>query len=201
MLGGDLFLVGGWKQVTTQLVEMFSASGDACDAAIRDEAVLFLRTVQLAFRRGGVDGQWPELNAITTALRKGTKPLMDSGSLWRSVKLEKQGPGEYFVGVHRTAGKSKSGEPLVNVAEAHETGAKIIPITDKMRRYFRALYWKKIIPFPWPAASARYIKIPRRSFLADTMQKSARNHEARLMVRYAEYLTGGGRIGWTEKDL
>lgn len=202
MFSGALLLVGEWEATVKLLDKMYGRADEAADRAIRDEAVLFLRAVQLAFRKGGVNGQWRELGPIARALRRGTKPLMDQGDLWRSVNLQKVGDGEYFVGVSRTAAaRARKGSPLINVAEVHETGAKVIPVTDKMRRYFRALYWKKIIPYPWPPASARYIRIPRRSFLADTFEKHAPGYMERLLTRYGYYLIGEGSLGTQAKVL
>jgi hypothetical protein len=200
-----VILIGQWGAATSALAKMAKASPAAADRAIRDEAMLFLRRVKESFRTQG-NGKWKKLSPITRALRagggamgrtssKGTKALIHTGSLRKSVKLHRAAQGAYFVGVHRTAGRSPGGKAtLANVAAIHETGMVVIPITDKMRRYFMWLFWKGVLKFPWPPRNKRYILIPRRSFLRDTFKELAPGHEGRLALRFAQYLNKAGGL-------
>jgi hypothetical protein len=184
---------------------MAGRSAAAVDTAIRGEAFAYMRAVVESFREQGKGKSWSPINIVTRELRRGaakvggessggTKALVRTGSLRRSIKVHKRSHASYFVGVHRSAPRSRglSGKamPLVNVAQIHETGMVVIPITDKMRRFFRWLFWKGVLSFPWPPKSKRFILIPRRSFLADTMKAFAKGHEARVVLRYRNALLG-----------
>ena len=111
-------------------------------------------------------------------------PLVRSGSLRKSIKVERKGFATYRVGVRR---KSQSG---INVAALHDSGPHVVPVTDKMRRYFLALYWKGILPFPWPSSRTKYIVIPRRSFMEDTFKKFAPGSRGRMAASYKAHLAG-----------
>ena len=186
-------MIGPWGAIGAQFLRMSKTSRMAVDMAVRGEAMLFSRYVNKAFTKGGYGRPWRRLNPITLALRKagfgggksgGSKPLVRSGTLRKSIKVERSSYASYFVGVRRG---SASG---FNVAALHETGPHVIPITDKMRRFFLALYWKGILPFPWPPASKKYIVIPRRSFLEDTFKKFAPETPKRIAKRYMSLLMG-----------
>lgn len=178
----------------------------AADMAVRDEAHFFHRLVVETMRKQGTGGRrWKKLNPITLALRRGaakaggqssrgTKALIKTGSLRASVKVDRKGVGEYFTGVSRTAGRSRSGHPLANIASIHETGNVVIPITDKMRRYFRFLFWKGAIKFPWPPAGKSFIVIPRRSFIGDTLKVFEPGFKQRMTRRYVGYVNGTGKL-------
>ena len=202
-------LVGQWQLAVSLLNGYTKKSPEAVDRAIRDEAFYFQRKVTEAFRKGGHGKKWSPLTSVTLALRRGASaigkagsrgktPLVRTGDLRKSINTRRRGFGEYFVGVHRSAprsrGLSKKGVPLVNVAEIHETGLVVIPITAKMRAFFRYLFWKKVIPFMWPPKNKRFIVLRRRSFMQDTMDEFKDGHEARLLTRYANYLGGLGTM-------
>ena len=200
-----MILTGQWKRTISTLTKWAARSPMAVDAAVRGEAYAFQGEVIKAFRKGGADTPWKKLSPITLALRrgaskmggpasKGTKPLIRTGDMRRSVNVKKQGYAHYTAGVHRTApaarGLTSKKKPYVNIAELHETGMVVIPITDKMRRFFRVLFWKGILPYPWPSKNKQYILIHRRSFIGDTAKKFAKNHPARMMLRYTNHLKG-----------
>ncbi len=196
----------GFRATIATMKKVKTRARFAVDRAVRDEAHFFHRLVVQTIRKQGTGGRrWKKLNPITIALRKGaakaggqssrgTKALVRTGSLRASVKVDKRGSGEYFVGVSRTAGRGKGGRPLVDIARIHETGMVVIPITDKMRRYFRYLYWKGAIKFPWPPAGKTFIVIPRRSFIGDTLKVFQPGFKRRLTHRYVSYVTGKGRL-------
>ncbi|NIO75608.1 MAG: hypothetical protein GTN69_06940 [Armatimonadetes bacterium] len=206
-----MIMIGDWKATLNMVDGMRKNAGKAAAQAVRDEAFLFQRQVVKAFREQGSGGKkWKPLNVITLALRRGaskvggqgsrgTNALVRSGSLRASVKVEQVTPDTLFVGVKRAAGQykgtsGKGGAAIVDVGSIHETGHVIIPITDKMRRYFRFLFWKGVIPFPWPPPNKSYILIPRRSFLRDTLVEFEKGFKDRMLRRYVAYLTGKGRL-------
>jgi len=186
-------LTGGWQTIVTQMAQWTNEAHAAVDKTVRDEAMLFSRYINKAFTKSGYNQKWRRLSPITLALRKagvggsgsgGNKPLVRSGALRKSIKVNRQGFGTYRVGVRRTA---RTG---INVAALHDSGPHIIPVTDKMRRYFMTLFWKGILPFPWPSTKTKYIVIPRRSFLSDTFKKFAPGSRQRMAARYKAYVAG-----------
>jgi hypothetical protein len=60
-----------------------------------------------------------------------------------------------------------------------------------MRGYFMYLFWKGVLPYPWPPANKSYIVIPQRSFLRETFKRVKDGHVKRVMTRYTTYMQGG----------
>jgi len=167
---------GEWQTAAKMMEHLERDVYLACSHTVRDEAMLFYRMVKQRFRAGN---GWRKLSRITLEMRRnaslaeglgssftGEKPLIRTGFMRRSVNLQKTGPGAWFVGVHRTAG-----ERAVNIADVHENGPKVIPITDKMRKYFMYLFMKGVLEKPWPPLTKKFIIIKRRSFLGDTFKE------------------------------
>jgi hypothetical protein len=200
-----LTLTGEWKKAMQTTATMARQAKKASDAAVRDEAMLFVRMVSEAFKRQGLGKKWKPIHTITKELRrgasvagkgsnfKGTKALIRSGSLRRSITWKRVNAGEYFVGVHRSA-KGEDGKPMVNVAAIHETGTTLIPITEKMRRYFMFLFIKGVLSAPWPPPGKTFIVIRQRSFLAHTMAAFSKKTKERTHARWVNYMTGEGKI-------
>ena len=187
-----MILTGAWTTTIQQMGMMQKRAVEAVDLAVREEAHYFHKKVIEAFRKQGARHKWRPLNPITIALRAaghrggasgGTKALTRTGALRRSVKVHRRAWAQYFVGVHRTSDQ-------INVAQLHETGLVVIPITEKMRTYFRALFWKGIIPFPWPSSKKKYIVIHRRSFLQDTYDVESPMSATRIKAFYSKHVFG-----------
>ena len=116
------------------------------------------------------------LKPITIALRgargsggmKSSKALIDSATMIRSVKVWELHGLSVFVGVHRSA-RSKDGKELANIAEIHEFGTKpfVIPVTDKMRRWWMAMVAAGVFNAPLsPTKTAiQHPGIPARPWL------------------------------------
>jgi len=167
-------LKGDWAKATKLTTGMVKRMPKAVDMATRAAAQAYRARVAQAFvKQGGGGKKWDPLGVITLSLRKnaamvgksaagGTKALIRSGDMRKSVSLKKVAKAHYFVGVHRTHGK-------YNVARVHEqplskSGIWSIRVTDKMRRYFLYLFIKGAIPAPLKA-STLYIIVRQRSFL------------------------------------
>jgi hypothetical protein len=119
------------------------------------------------------------LSPITKKLKRSSKALINHGDLMRSVGVDNIGGNSFFVGVNRSAngGAKDGGKPaeLYNLAEIHETGTEpfVIEITDKMRRFWWAMYFKKIFKAPL-RPSTKVIQhggIPARPFMAPSFNK------------------------------
>jgi hypothetical protein len=108
----------------------------------------------------------------------GTKALVRSGTQRGSVKVHRRSYATYFVGAHRRGSRG------ADVARIHDQGPVVIPITRKMRRYFNYMFWKGIIPFTFPRR-ARFIVIPRRSFMTDTFHAFRKGSRARVLTDFA----------------
>jgi len=195
----SMMLTGQWKEAIKTTATMARNAKAASDKAVRDEAMLFVRAVDNAFKIQGAKKRWTPISVITRELRRrggkveggssfrGTKPLIRSGSLRRSVTWKKAGEGKYFVGVHRTA-ESSDGKHLTNIAAVHETGLAIIPVTDKMRRYFMWLFLQGVLTKPWPPKDKAFIVIRQRSFLSDTMDVFRKGMGERIYARWVNYM-------------
>jgi hypothetical protein len=184
-----LTLIGaGWKVLPKRLLAASARLPRIIDQVIAREAHRFRNEVVKTFRNQGSAGKsWPSLHPLTVALRRagvgggrsgGTKALARSGSLRSSVNVHRRGYAKYFVGAHR---KGKRG---VDVARIHDHGPVIIPITKRMRQYFMYLFYKGVIPFPWPPRRKRFLVIPRRSFMTDTFEVFKRGSKARVLTDF-----------------
>jgi len=135
-----------------------------------------LRTMIVKGIRSQAPGglKFKPLAASTRKMKKSSKALINHGDLLRSIGVDDVGGNSFFVGVNRNA-KSQSpggGKPaeLYNLAEIHETGTEpyVIVVTDKMRRFWWAMYYKKIFKAPLrPSTSViQHGGIPARPFMA-----------------------------------
>jgi len=205
-----LKLTGQWQEAIKTTATMARNAKVASDRAVRDEALLLVRMIHEVFVKQGAAGKkWAPISFMTRELRKnaskagkgsnfkGTKALIRSGSLRRSVTWERIERGKYFVGVHRKA-KGSDGKSMVNVAAVHETGTTLIPITEKMRRYFMFLFIKGAIPFMWPPKGKTFIVIRQRSFLASSWKEFSKKTKERTYARWVNYMTGAGKIKTTK---
>lgn len=121
-------LFGQWAQATKLLSTMSAGSADAADRATRDEALLYFKLVDRVFVKQGILKKWKPLEDSTLARRRsagfgGTKALLRTGGLRRSINLRRHGPGVYTVGVHKGA-RGKDGKDIVDIAAVHEFGSK-----------------------------------------------------------------------------
>lgn len=202
-------LTGQWQYAVTIFRDAVQRAPTALDSSVQEEAHYFTKFVNKAFVQQGIKKKWTPLSEITKQLRRnakaiggvgsrGTKALIRTGQLRRSVKVHRRGLGDYFVGVHKSAPKGRAtvgkGVGMYNVARVHETGMTVIPITEKMRAFFRFLLWKGVIEYPWPPPNKKYILIPQRSFMQQAMDEFAPGHQARLLTRYAMHLGGLGKL-------
>ena len=118
-------LFGDWGVVSGLLSQLQSSAPEAMDKAMRDEAFLLMRTIIRGFRVRGLTTRWPKLAPATIASRKrrkfkGTKPLIVTGALRRSIQVMKQGLAEYTIGVHANSERA-------DIAAIHEKGGPKIP--------------------------------------------------------------------------
>lgn len=164
-------LFGQWAQATKLLSTMGAGAADAADRATRDEALLYLKLVDRVFVKQGILQKWKPLADATIARRRsagfgGTKALLRTGGLRRSINLRRHAPGVYTVGVHKGA-RGKDGKDIVDIAAVHEFGSK-----------------KKAGPS----------FVPQRSFLGQAHRFFMKGHKSRITKRYLNYLQGGGRL-------
>jgi len=131
----------------------------AMSRALRQEGQELVRIIKTGLRAQAPGGDSIKpISPITIALRgargKGSKPsskaLMDSGEMWRSVKLHVlHGGMSVFVGVHRNT-MTKGGKSMASIAEMQEFGTKSykIPVTAKLRRWWMAMYIAGVFSAP-----------------------------------------------------
>lgn len=202
-------LVGDWRTAITMTSQWAKRSPAAIDQAVRAEAALFAKRVNEAFvKQGTKRGSWAPLQTMTLEMRAnlkrggGSKALIASGAMRRSITVKRRGFAEFYVGIQRGARGPHSKRSQAKIGAIHELGAGpggvfTITVTEKMRHYFQFLFWKGVIPAPL-SKRKRQIVIPARPFFGPTMEEFEKNHEARLMTNYARILGGLGvkRQAW-----
>jgi hypothetical protein len=181
-------LFGAWRRLPIRLANATIKVPLIIDRVIAREAHRFRNAVVKSFREQQSGGQkWTPISRFTLVMRQaglhgrktgGSKALVRSGALRASTKVDRQGYAKYRVSQHRR------GRRGVDLAKLHESGPVIIPITDKMRRYFNYMFWKGLIPFTLPRR-ARHLIIPRRSSMVDTYKVFKRGSKARVLADFA----------------
>ncbi len=160
--------------------------------AVQRAALLAEREIKKGLRKGKPGGKvLTPLAFATRLLRRGKRPLIDTGSLLGSIKttMDKKRPAA-FVGVHRGR-KTASGESVVNVAQVHEFGTKpfVIPVTDKMRGLFAVLFRLsrgRIRPLSRSKQFIMHPGVPARPFIRPTIEAIRPELEAELLVAMRE---------------
>lgn len=172
----------------------------AADEMTRTEAEELAKQIRQTLRAQGVGGIMFKPLSKTTILirrklrgRRGTKALIETGSMLRSVRTHKVViPGRslaFFVGVHRTA-RGPKGRPLANIAEFHEFGTRPfrITVTPKFRVFWNYVLAKAspgIRPLTGHTQMLNHPGVPERPFLRPSFEEWQRGAEQRWwdMVR------------------
>ena len=188
--------VGDWKLAERLVLGAGPRIQKAIDQAVLQEAHFFRTKMVEGLREGAPGGKALEPLAPTTlAIRrfrgfKGTKPLIVHGDLRNSIVVVKQAGG-VFVGVLRSA-KARNGQPLVNVAAAHEFGTRAIAIklTPKARRFLHAAFRAAGLDRPAgdrPTTGIAVLRIRARPFLRPVFEKYGKEEDVsrRFLERMA----------------
>ena len=141
--------------------------------SIQRAALLTERELKKGIRDGAPGGKrFRPLARSTLLLRKGSKPLIDTGALLGSISISTN-PATMtaFIGVFR---KARNG--AFNVAIAHEFGSKsfVISVTPAMRRLFWYLHRAsggQIKPISPNRTMIVHPGIPERPFVRPTIEK------------------------------
>jgi hypothetical protein len=148
-MGISVKLTGDWNEATVLMRKHKTGLflRKAFDVAVRKQAQEFRKEVVEGIKSGAPGGKKFTPNTpLTVAFKGSTKPLIDSGTLWRSIKVQRVRRSEYFVGIlWQTQSSKKKGPsyPLVNLAYLHEEGGSVaIKVTPKMQSYFFAMLRK-----------------------------------------------------------
>lgn len=189
-----MLMEGPWRAAVNTTTRMGSHTfGAAVDAAVAGEAMRMVQFVHEGFKVQGLRRPWRELSPITMQIRKklmgfgGSKKLMVSGSLRRSVEAKRVEPHKWFVGVHRSA-RGEGGRKLVNIAAVHEGPyPTLVPITQKMRRFFMALFLKGVIRAPLKK-NRKILVIMPRPFLKPAFDKVKEGSQARIMAKIRSFI-------------
>ncbi|MCG8668634.1 MAG: hypothetical protein MI867_04410, partial [Pseudomonadales bacterium] len=132
----------GWTRALRILGISRARIDKAIDKTVAQEARFFQRKIKEGLRRQAPGGQrFKPLSPLTLAVRRfqgfgGSKALIVRGDLRNSIKVRKERPGRYFVGVLKSA-RGRQGQKLVNVAAVHEFGHGpiVIQVTAAMRGF------------------------------------------------------------------
>ena len=165
----------------------------AIDTQMRRQAHR-LRTMMVRGIRDQAPGgeAFQPLAETTKKMKKSSKALIDNGDLIRSIGVDRVEGGEgYFIGVNRQA-QNDEGEPMVDLAELHEEGSApfVIPITDKMRRFWMAMVIKGIFKAPLSPNKTVIMHpgVPKRSYLEPSLKEWAKDVERQFSEGLASAL-------------
>lgn len=205
-MSGLVRKVGPWSRAGKLLAAAPRRMREAVDKALLQEAEFFRTKIVEDIREQAPGGKaFAPLAPTTLAIRrfrgfKGTKALLVQGDLRNSIVVVREGGG-VFVGVLRSA-KTRSGQPLVNVAAVHEYGSRPIAVrlTPKARAFLHAAFHKAGLD-SWagdkPSIGIAIIKVTARPFMGPVFEKWGKPHEAsrRFLERVARNLDR--RLGTT----
>jgi phage gpG-like protein len=179
---------------------------DTFDKAVLQEGQ-FLRTkIVEGIREQAPGGRaFAPLAPTTLAIRKfrgfgATKALLVHGDLRNSITVTKVGD-QVFVGILRTA-RTRTGQPLVDVAALHELGSRpiVTRLTPKARAFLHAAFRRAGLDTHGaggPTTGIAVLRVPARPFFAPVFEKHAQPDAVakRLVERAAKAL--GGDFGNT----
>jgi len=155
---------------------------------VRRAALFTEKELKKGIRSGAPGGKkFKPLAPSTRILRKGRKPLIDTGSLLRSIKTTLiKARLSAFVGVHRTTAGG-----AFNVALVHEFGSApfVIPVTPAVRRLFWYLHFVsngKILPLSPSKTQIMHPGVPARPFVRPTIQKIQPQLHGVMLKTFAE---------------
>jgi len=119
-------------------------------------------------------GKFDKNSPITTAIKGSSRPLVDTGELFKAINSQVLAWDEVVVGVLRSkkvTGKDGKADDLLNIAAVLHEGATIT-VTQKMRNFFAAMARKHPGKYRPLRASTKAIIIPRRPFLESAVTKA-----------------------------
>lgn len=158
---------------------------------VQRAALLMERELKKGIRSGRPGGKkFKKLAPTTRLLRRGSKPLIDTSALLGSITTTLiRHRKAAFVGVNRKS--SRPGYSTFNVAIAHEFGTKpfVIPVTDKVRRFFWYLHvisGGKIKPLSENKTQILHPGVPARPFIKPTLDKVRPKLQAVLAKTFVE---------------
>jgi hypothetical protein len=201
---GALFF-GEWETTIRTLARAPRDFAEAKKTALLQEAQMFRTKIIEGMREQAPAGQaFRPLAPSTIAMRKflgfkGSKALMRRGDLRNSIVVHEIGE-DVFVGIMRNA-KSRTGEPMIDIAKLNEYGSKpiVIKITPKMAALLHMAFRKaggsmnRMGP-PRASTGLIVVQIPARPFLAPVFEKYGASDEAqrRYAERVAKFMKGKG---------
>jgi hypothetical protein len=189
-----MVMKGDWKGAVDIVAGMGKRLPFAIDRAVNQEALRCLKFINKAFVRQGIGWKWHPLSVLTIEMRrsegfKGTKALIRSGDYRRSVSVVRQNYAEYFVGVHRSA-RTKSGKKLINIAEIHERPFTFITVTQKMRKFFMAMFLQGKISAPL-SPDTKFFIIIGRAPITQGFEAAKDGYNERMLMRVSHFLQYG----------
>jgi hypothetical protein len=182
--------VTGDKDVVKRLNSWKGRLRSVVNAGLMIEARRLRTLIVTGIRNQAPGGQAFKPLAETTKDMKGSsKALIDRGDLIRSIGVSTVHYGQaVFVGVNRNA-RGRDGTDLANLAEIHEFGTSpyLIPVTDKLRRFWFAMVAKGVFAAPLKPSTTtlRHPGVPARPFLQPAYDVWARDASA----RFGRYVT------------
>lgn len=204
--GIKVMQVGQWREAHDAVDNLDMRFKSAMDEALKKEAEYAQRKVKEAFRTSGASNgvKWRQNSQSTLRFKKGTKPLVNSGILRRSIKIHKKGD-DYFVGIENSA-RTKKGGNLARIAAVQEFGHVIVMrVTKKQHGFFMSQLKnfgsgskrKTSGKRTFKPGSILVIKIPSRSFIKST--KDAHFKEGQSERRIHLRVTRSLGPGWANQ--
>jgi len=189
--------ISGFKVAQARMAGAVKNHQRRAEKVVRRVALMAEREIKLGLKSGAPGGEkFKPLAASTLLLRTGSKPLLDTGSLLRSVSTTyEKSTMSAFVGVHRTK-KAADGRSVLNLAIIHEFGTKpfVIEVTDGVRRLFWYLHFASngaINPLSPNKTQIAHPGVPARPFIRPTITKIRPKLQAEVAKVYG---ANGGPI-------
>lgn len=159
-----LTLTGDWKKLEKLLTVPYFTKTLMRNMEIATKRICLMYRSDV---RGSIKGGMYNPNAPMTAEIKGSKkPLVDDGDLCNSITYEVSATRtaiEGATGIKKSA--VSDGKKLYNIAQTLHEGVKI-PVTQKMRNYFRARVYAGDRGWRILSPETTAIVIPPRPFFA-----------------------------------
>jgi len=180
-----IVLTGAWRKAEGLTLGFSGQLNAAYKKAALQEGHFLRNEIVRGIRSGAPGGKsFLPLSEKTLAVRRfkgrgGSKPLVVSGELARSVTVKAEGD-EVFVGLLRS-GSARGGKSMANLGEIHEFGKTFaMVLTPKARRFLAMAFRSSGIDAGGSSTGSRggvavaVIVIPPRPFLTPVFEQQGR---------------------------
>ncbi len=188
--GIGIKFVGDWAQAEKILAAAPADLKQACQRALKQEALYLLSELQKNFKK-----VTPPNAASTIANKGSSRPLVNHRDLYNAMAVVQVSDDEVFIGISgstKSRGKTAKGS-LTRLVDIHEHGKIIIQhMTDKQRRFLHARKGGKSgAKGAGGGGGIIIIHIPARPFIKPTFDQ---NTPDQIAARYLSRVTSNLKV-------